>query len=233
LNYTFDWNKVLSGEYLDWIISGVGVTLQISVVSLIIALLLGTTIAVMRMTKVKPLIWFSAAFTEFFRNTPLLVQIFFWYFGADSFLPRFVLDWLYQQDFEFCAGVIALSVYSAAFIAEEIRAGVNSIPKNQLEASRAYGLTFVQAMRYVILPQAFRIIVPPMISQALNLVKNSSLCMTIGVAELTYMARQIESYTFRGFEAFTISTLIYLCISLIVSFSINLYNKRYLRAVSY
>lgn len=233
MNYTFDWNKVLSGEYLDWIISGVGVTLQISVVSLIIALLLGTTIAVMRMTKVKPLIWFSAAFTEFFRNTPLLVQIFFWYFGADSFLPRFVLDWLYQQDFEFCAGVIALSVYSAAFIAEEIRAGVNSIPKNQLEASRACGLTFVQAMRYVILPQAFRIIVPPMISQALNLVKNSSLCMTIGVAELTYMARQIESYTFRGFEAFTISTLIYLCISLIVSFSINLYNKRYLRAVSY
>ena len=233
MNYTFDWNKVLSGEYLDWIISGVGVTLQISVVSLIIALLLGTTIAVMRMTKVKPLIWFSAAFTEFFRNTPLLVQIFFWYFGADSFLPRFVLDWLYQQDFEFCAGVIALSVYSAAFIAEEIRAGVNSIPKNQLEASRACGLSFVQAMRYVILPQAFRIIVPPMISQALNLVKNSSLCMTIGVAELTYMARQIESYTFRGFEAFTISTLIYLCISLIVSFSINLYNKRFLRAVSY
>jgi polar amino acid transport system permease protein len=187
----------------------------------------------MRMTKVKPLIWFSAAFTEFFRNTPLLVQIFFWYFGADSFLPRFILDWLYQQDFEFCAGVIALSVYSAAFIAEEIRAGVNSIPKNQLEASRACGLTFVQAMRYVILPQAFRIIVPPMISQALNLVKNSSLCMTIGVAELTYMARQIESYTFRGFEAFTISTLIYLCISLIVSFSINFYNKRFLRAVSY
>lgn len=233
MNYTFDWNKVLSGEYLDWIISGVGVTLQISVVSLIIALLLGTTIAVMRMTKVKPLIWFSAAFTEFFRNTPLLVQIFFWYFGADSFLPRVVLDWLYEQDFEFCAGVIALSVYSAAFIAEEIRAGVNSIPKNQLEASRACGLSFVQAMRYVILPQAFRIIVPPMISQALNLVKNSSLCMTIGVAELTYMARQIESYTFRGFEAFTISTLIYLCISLIVSFSINLYNKRYLRAVSY
>lgn len=233
LNYTFDWNKVLSGEYLDWIISGVGVTLQISAVSLFIALLLGTTIAVMRMTKIKPLIWFSASFTEFFRNTPLLVQIFFWYFGADSLLPRFALDWLYEQDFEFCAGVIALSVYTAAFIAEEIRAGVNSIPKNQLEASRACGLTFIQAMRYVILPQAFRIIVPPMISQALNLVKNSSLCMTIGVAELTYMARQIESYTFRGFEAFTISTLIYLCISLIVSFSINFYNKRFLRAVSY
>ena len=233
LNYKFDWNKVLSGEYLDWIIEGVGVTLQISAVSLVFALLIGTTIAVMRMTKVKPLIWFSASFTEFFRNTPLLVQIFFWYFGADSLLPRFALDWLYEQDFEFCAGVIALSVYTAAFIAEEIRAGVNSIPKNQLEASRACGLSFVQAMRYVILPQAFRIIVPPMISQALNLVKNSSLCMTIGVAELTYMARQIESYTFRGFEAFTISTLIYLCISLVVSFSINFYNKRFLRAVRY
>ena len=233
MNYTFDWNKVLSGEYLDWIISGVGVTLQISAVSLAIALLLGTVLAVMRMTKLKPLIWFSASFTEFFRNTPLLVQIFFWYFGADSLLPRFALDWLYDHNFEFSAGVIALSVYTAAFIAEEIRSGVNSIPKTQLEASRACGLSFVQAMRYVILPQAFRIIVPPMISQSLNLLKNSALCMTIGVTELTFMTRQIESYTFRAFEAFTIATAIYITISLIVSLILNLYNKHFMRAVRY
>jgi polar amino acid transport system permease protein len=87
----------------------------------------------------------------------------------------------------------------------------------------------VQAMRYVILPQAFRIIIPPLISQSLNLIKNSSLCMTIGVAELTYMARQIESYSFRGFEAFTINMMIYLAISLLVSLAINQYNKHFLR----
>ncbi|MFV0348299.1 MAG: amino acid ABC transporter permease [Halodesulfovibrio sp.] len=229
MNYQFQWNVVLSGEYLDWIIKGLVVTCQISAVSLFFALVIGTIIAVMRLTRIKPLVWFTVAYTEFFRNTPLLVQIFFWYFGSDGLLPRPLLEWLYERDFEFAAGVIALTVYTSAFIAEEIRSGINSIPKNQLEASRACGLSFVQAMRYVILPQAFRIIIPPLISQSLNLIKNSSLCMTIGVAELTYMARQIESYSFRGFEAFTINMVIYLAISLLVSLAINQYNKHFLR----
>lgn len=233
MQYTFDWKLVLSGEYLRWIIDGVVVTCQLSAISLVLAMAIGTLIAVMRLSGVRPLVWFSAGFTEFFRNTPLLVQIFFWYFGSDAVLPAAVNQWLYKQNFEFAAGVIALSVYTAAFIAEEIRSGIFSIPRTQLEASRACGLTFLQAMRYVILPQAFRIIVPPLISQALNLFKNSSLCMTIGVMELTYMARQIESYTFHGFEAFTVSTLIYLTISLAVSFSITQYNKYFLRTIRY
>ncbi len=233
MQYTFDWKLVLSGEYLRWIIDGVVVTCQLSAISLVLAMAIGTLIAVMRLSGVRPLVWFSAGFTEFFRNTPLLVQIFFWYFGSDAVLPAAVNQWLYKQNFEFAAGAIALSVYTAAFIAEEIRSGIFSIPRTQLEASRACGLTFLQAMRYVILPQAFRIIVPPLISQALNLFKNSSLCMTIGVMELTYMARQIESYTFHGFEAFTVSTLIYLVISLAVSFSITQYNKYFLRTIRY
>lgn len=233
MQYTFDWKLVLSGEYLRWIIDGVVVTCQLSAISLVLAMAIGTLIAVMRLSGVRPLVWFSAGFTEFFRNTPLLVQIFFWYFGSDAVLPAAVNQWLYKQNFEFAAGVIALSVYTAAFIAEEIRSGIFSIPRTQLEASRACGLTFLQAMRYVILPQAFRIIVPPLISQALNLFKNSSLCMTIGVMELTYMARQIESYTFHGFEAFTVSTLIYLVISLAVSFSITQYNRHFLRTIRY
>ena len=233
MQYTFDWKLVLSGEYLRWIIDGVVVTCQLSAISLVLAMAIGTLIAVMRLSGVRPLVWFSAGFTEFFRNTPLLVQIFFWYFGSDAVLPAAVNQWLYKQNFEFAAGVISLSVYTAAFIAEEIRSGIFSIPRTQLEASRACGLTFLQAMRYVILPQAFRIIVPPLISQALNLFKNSSLCMTIGVMELTYMARQIESYTFHGFEAFTVSTLIYLVISLAVSFSITQYNRHFLRTIRY
>ncbi len=194
---------------------------------------IGTLLAVMRLTRFKPFVWFTAIYTEFFRNTPLLVQIFFWYFGSDGLLPRFALDWLYDHDFEFAAGVIALTVYTSAFIAEEIRSGINSIPRTQLEASRACGLSFVQAMRYVILPQAFRIIIPPLISQALNLLKNSALCMTIGVAELLYMAKQIESYSFRAFEAMSVATLIYLSISLVVSFTITQYNKHFMRTVSY
>lgn len=233
MNYQFDWKLVLTGEYGQWLIDGLIVTLKISAVSIFFSLIVGTIIAVFRLSKVKPLEWLSLAYTEFFRNTPLLVQIFFWYFGSDAVLPKAVNEWLYQQDFEFAAGVIALTVYTSAFIAEEIRSGINSIPKNQLEASRACGLSFIQAMSYVILPQAFRIIIPPLISQFLNLTKNSSLVMTIGVMELTYMARQIESYTFHGFEAFTAATVIYIAISLTISLLVNLYNKYFLRNLKY
>ncbi|GFK93832.1 putative glutamine ABC transporter permease protein GlnM [Fundidesulfovibrio magnetotacticus] len=230
--YQFDFGLVVSGEYGDWILQGLAITLKISAISIVLALVMGTLLCILRITKVKPLVWIAWTYTEFFRNTPLLVQIFFWYFGSYSVLPDGVNRWLNAQDFEFSCGVIALSFYTAAFIAEDLRSGIFAIPKTQLEASRACGLSFMQAMGYVILPQAFRIIVPPLVSQFLNLIKNSSLVMTIGVMDLTYMARQIESHTFHGFEAFTVSTLIYLSISLIVSFSIQQYNLRVLRTAT-
>ena len=230
--YQFDFGQVVSGEYGQWLVSGLVTTLHISAISIVLSLTLGTVVAVMRLSKVRPLVWISASFTEFFRNTPLLVQIFFWYFGSYNVLPMSVNEWLSNHDFEFACGVIALTVYTAAFIAEEIRSGIFSIPKNQLEASRACGLTFLQAMAYVILPQAFRVIVPPLISQFLNLIKNSSLVMTIGVMDLTYMARQIEAHTFHGLEAFTVSTLMYLAISLFVSLAVNVYNRRVLHVRS-
>ena len=232
MNYKFNWALIFSGEYGRWFIDGLSVTLQLSGLSIILALLMGTLLTVMRLSRVKPLVWFSVGYIEFFRNTPLVVQIFFWYFGSDPMLPGFFKEWLYRQNIEFATGVIALSTYTAAFIAEELRSGILSIPKTQLEASRATGLTFMQAMGYVILPQAFRIIIPPLISQFLNLIKNSSLAMTIGVMELTYMARQVEAHTFHGFEAFTVSTLMYLSLSLMVSLAINQYNKRCLRVSS-
>ncbi|KAF5038090.1 putative glutamine ABC transporter permease protein GlnM [anaerobic digester metagenome] len=232
MNYKFNWALIFSGEYGRWFIDGLSVTLQLSGLSIILALLLGTLLTTMRISRVKPLVWLSVGYIEFFRNTPLVVQIFFWYFGSDPLLPEFFKEWLYRQNIEFATGVIALSTYTAAFIAEELRSGILSIPKTQLEASRATGLTFLQAMGYVILPQAFRIIIPPLISQFLNLIKNSSLAMTIGVMELTYMARQVEAHTFHGFEAFTVSTLMYLSLSLLVSLAINQYNKRCLHVRS-
>ena len=227
--YQFDFAQVVTGQYGQWLMEGFVTTLKISGISIVASLVLGTSVAVARLSRVRPLVWLAAAYTEFFRNTPLLIQLFFWYFGSYSILPQFVNDWLARQNFEFACGVIALTVYTAAFIAEDLRSGIFAIPKNQLEASRACGLSFVQAMRYVILPQAFRIVVPPLISQFLNLIKNSSLVMTIGVMDLTYMARQIEAHTFHGFEAFTVSTLLYLAISLVVSLGVNCYNRRALR----
>lgn len=232
MNYTFNWGLILSSPYLDWFIQGFIVTLKISGISIVVALLLGVVIAVMRMSRVKPLVWFSALYTEFFRNTPLLVQILFWYFGATAILPNTVKFWLFSHDVEFICGVVALSIYTSAFFAEELRSGIGSIPKTQMEASRAAGLSFLQSMGFVILPQAFRIIIPPLISQSLNLFKNSSMCMAIGVGELTYMARQIESNTLRAFEPFAIATLTYLTVSLLVSLLINIYNHKVLRTTS-
>ena len=233
MNYEFNWMVVLTGEYRDWIIQGLIITLKISAISIVLSLLLGTVVTTLRMTKIRIFEWITFSYIEFFRNTPLLIQIFFWYFGSSMIFPESLNQWLYAHDYEFAVGVFSLTLYTAAFIAEEIRSGIISIPKEQMESSRATGLSFVQAMSYVVLPQAFRIVIPTLISQFLNLIKNSSLVMTIGVMDLTYMTRQIESYSFRGFEAFTVATLLYIAISLIVSFAITLYNRKYLRLIRY
>ncbi len=225
LKYKFDWAVVLSGTYYDWLVSGVKVTIQLSVVSIALAFLLGLTIAVMRMSKLRPVRWFAHGYLEFFRNTPLLVQIFFWYFGSYKILPTAVNDWLVSTNFEFASAVIALTIYTSAFIAEDIRSGVLSIPKEQMEASRSSGFSYIRSMQFIILPQAVRITIPPLINQFLNVVKNSSLAMTIGVAELTYQARQVESYTFKGFEAFTAATVVYLAMSIIITIAVTWYSK--------
>ena len=230
-NYHFDWAIITSGQYFEWILSGVKVTLQLSVVSVALSFILGLLIAVMRMSNVKPILWFSHAYLEFFRNTPLLVQIFFWYFGSYKILPMVVNDWLNTMNFEFAAAVIALTIYTSAFIAEDIRSGVRSIPKEQMEAARSSGFSYLRSMYYIILPQAVRLTIPPLINQFLNLTKNSSLAMTIGVVELTYQARQVESYTFKGFEAFTAATLVYLGLSLIITWLVMLYSKYILNPI--
>ncbi len=227
-SYQFDWSVVTSGQYFEWLVSGLIITLELSVWSIVLSFLLGLIIAVMRMSNVRPILWFSHAYLEFFRNTPLLVQIFFWYFGSYQILPKAVNDWLISVNFEFAAAVIALTIYTSAFIAEDIRSGVRAIPKEQMEAARSSGFSYLRSMRYIVLPQAVRLTIPPLINQFLNVTKNSSLAMTIGVAEITYQARQVESYTFKGFEAFTAATLVYLALSLAIAGLMTIYNRKVL-----
>ncbi|MBI4797567.1 MAG: amino acid ABC transporter permease [Desulfarculus sp.] len=229
LKYHFDWGTVLSGRYLDWLLSGVVVTLEISALSLALAMFLGVLVAMLRLGPLGFLRRLAQAYLEFFRNTPLLVQIFFWYFGSYKILPQALNDWLATTNFEFAAGVVALGIYTSAFIAEDIRSGVRAIPKEQMEAARSAGFGYLGAMRHVILPQAVRITIPPLVNQFLNLTKNSSLAMTIGVAELTYQARQVESYSFKGLEAFSAAALAYLLISLFIAGAVNLYTRWVLR----
>jgi polar amino acid transport system permease protein len=228
LKYHFDWSIVTSGKYFDWLVSGLKVTLEISSVGIVFAFILGLIIAVLKMSNFRPLRWAASAYLEFFRNTPLLIQIFFWYFGSYKILPTPVNDWLNNTNFEFAAAVIALTIYTSAFIAEDIRSGILSIPKEQMEAARSAGFSYLRSMQYIILPQAVRITVPPLVNQFLNLMKNSSLAMTIGVMELTYQARQVESYSFKGFEAFTAATVVYLTLSVVITALMDLYNKKVL-----
>ncbi len=204
------------GRYREWLLQGLLTTLELSACAALLALALGLALFLLRAAPNRLPRLAATAVVEFIRNTPLLVQIFFWYFGASEFLPEAVSRWLSDHGFEFIAATLALSVYTAAFVAEDLRSGLRAIPREQMEAARACGLSFLQSMRRVVLPQAAAHALPALVSQALNLTKNSSMAMTIGVAELTYQTRQIESYSFRSFEAFGAATLLYLAISLAI-----------------
>ena len=203
-----------SGQSANWLFQGLITTLELSVLAWILAIVLGILAGALRTVTFTPLRAVAVFYVEFFRNVPLLVWMFFWYFGVPPLLPRAVQDWLFNHGAEFWAAVIALGVYTGARMSEVIRAGILAIPRTQFEASLAMGLTVGQAYRLIILPIALRLIVPPMTNESLNLLKNSSVALTISVAELTFQTRQVETYTAKAIEALTAGTLIYLVLCL-------------------
>jgi His/Glu/Gln/Arg/opine family amino acid ABC transporter permease subunit len=216
VNYTFNWSVLWTGESGRWLLLGLITTLELSALAWLLAVALGIVSGALRTVKFRPLRILATFYVEFFRNVPLLVWMFFWYFGAPPFLPEVIREWMFGHGLEFWAGVLALGVYSGARFSEVLRSGIQSIPKTQMEAAVASGLTTFQAYRYVILPVALRLIIPPGTNESLNLLKNSSLALTISVAELTFQTRQIETYTAKAIEALTAGTLIYLvlCVGL-------------------
>ncbi|HEX9445639.1 MAG TPA: amino acid ABC transporter permease [Candidatus Binatia bacterium] len=223
----FDWTVLWSGQSGQWLLQGIATTLEISALAWLIALVLGTLAGALRTAAPGPLRLLAACYVEFFRNVPLLVWMFFWYFALPPLLPRPLQDWLYNHGAEFWAGTMALGVYHGARFSEMIRAGIQSIPKTQLEAALSTGLSAGQAYRLVILPIALRLIVPPLTNETLNLLKNSSVALTIGVAELTFQTRQIETYTARAFEALTAGTLIYLVLCLTIAWVMARVERRF------
>ena len=214
MNYQFNWSVLWSGQSGGWLLHGLLLTLAISVLAWVLAAVLGIVSGAMRTVPWKPLRVIAAFYVEFFRNVPLLVWMFFWYFGVPPLLPRVVQDWLFNHSAEFWAGMFALGVYHGARMSEIIRAGILSIPRTQFEAAVAMGLTTFQVYRLIIVPIALRLIVPPATNDSLNLLKNSSVALTISVAELTFQARQVETYTAKAIEAFTAGTVIYLVLCL-------------------
>jgi len=216
VNYRFNWSVLWSGQSGHWLLQGLLTTLEISALAWVLAVFLGILSGALRTAPFRPLRALATFYVEFFRNVPLLVWMFFWYFGVPPLLPRGVQDWLFGHGLEFWAAMVALGVYHGARFSEVIRSGIQSIPRTQFEASMAMGLTTLQAYRLVILPIAVRLIVPPATNESLNLLKNSSVALTISVAELTFQTRQIETYTAKAIEALTAGTLIYLvlCVSI-------------------
>ena len=170
----------------------------------------------------------ATLYVTIFRNIPLLVQLFLWYFVFPEVVPKETGDWL-KRDMplpEFWTAVMCLGLYTASRTAEQVRAGINSIGQGQHQAGLAMGLTPVQLYRYVLLPVAYRIIIPPLTSDFLGIFKNSSLALTIGVLELTAMTRQIEEYSYAGFEAFTAATVLYVLVTAIVMFAMRIVERR-------
>ncbi|MBM4438916.1 MAG: amino acid ABC transporter permease [Candidatus Rokubacteria bacterium] len=227
MSYTFNWSVLWSGQPGGWLLQGLLTTLQLSVLAWVLAVVLGVVAGALRTVRFTPLRAAAVFYVEFFRNVPLLVWMFFWYFGVPPLLPRGVQDWLYDHGAEFWAAMFALGVYTGARMSEVIRSGILAIPKTQFEASMAIGLTTWQAYRMIILPVALRLIVPPMTSESLNLLKNSSVALTISVAELTFQTRQIETYTARAIEALTAGTVIYLVLCLSIATVMNRVERRF------
>lgn len=218
----FNFSVVLAGEYPIGLLKGLWLTLQLSVAAWSLGFFLAILLAGIRSTPFKPLQWLVATYVEYQRNVPLLVHILFWYFGVPELLPQEARDWLIAHNMEFLSAMMALGLCAAAYMSEDLRSGIRAIPSSQIEAARALGLSYLKTMRLVVMPQAIRASIPPLVSQALLLFKNSSLAMAIGLAELMYKTREIENDTFRTFEIYAICTLIYLT----VSFGIMAFGQR-------
>jgi glutamate/aspartate transport system permease protein len=219
MNYNWNWSVLFEQQYFDWIISGTLWTIYLSLAASIIAFFLGSLIGILRTLDNKILNFIGTTYVEIFRNIPLLVQMFIWYFVFPELVPKEFGNWL-KQDLpnpEFSSALFCLGTYTASRVAEQVRSGINSVSTGVGSAGYATGLTTYQLYIYILLPIGYRIIIPPLTSEFLTIFKNSSLALTIGLLELTARSNMIMDWTFQGFEAFTAATVIYVSVTMIVT----------------
>ncbi|MCT4704144.1 amino acid ABC transporter permease [Enterobacteriaceae bacterium H20N1] len=229
MNWHTDWAGVLYGQPLQWLISGFLTTVWVTIAGMMLAtaltlLLLGLRLAGGRVGRGVVAVWVSL-----FRNTPLLVQLLFWYFAAWNFLPQ-ALRWFINDEHswsilpgnvwwltpEFLSAAWGLGLFTSAFLLEEIRSGLQAVPEGQVEAALSQGFSAWAIFRWIMLPQGLVNAWQPVVGQYLNLMKLSSLATGIGLAELTCQVRQIESYNAHALEAFAVGTALYLLLGLIM-----------------
>ncbi len=226
MSYQWNWSifssPVPTGEttYLGWMLSGLQTTITLSLCAWVMALALGSLMGVLRTAPNKWLSGLASAYVEVFRNIPLLVQLFIWYFVLPELLPFGLGDAFKQQlnplTQQFLSAMVCLGFFTSARVCEQVRAGINSLPTGQKNAGLALGFTLPQTYRHVLLPMAFRLVVPPLTSEFLNIFKNSAVCSTIGLLELAAQGRQLVDYTAQPYESFIAVTLLYVLINVVV-----------------
>jgi glutamate/aspartate transport system permease protein len=235
VNYSWHWSVLLepepggTGTYLHYLLVGLGWTLATALAAWLIALVVGALVGTLRTTRLRWAVRLGNLYVEVFRNIPLIVQMFLWFFVVPELLPQALGDWIKQMPppwGSYVPAVLCLGIFTSVRVAEQVRAGINSLPRGQHLAATATGLTEMQAYRHVILPQAFRIILPPLTSEFMNVIKNSSVALTIGLLELTGRARAMQEFSFRVFEAFTAATVIYLLTNLVVVLLMRMLEQR-------
>jgi glutamate/aspartate transport system permease protein len=205
-------------RYVDWLLSGLGWTLALAFFGWWIAFAVGVPVGIGRTVQNRWIAALARIYVEIFRNIPVLVQMFLWYFVLPEILPSSLGNWIKQIPppwGSFFPALLCLGLYTAARIAEQVRAGIEALPKGQIEAASALGLGGYLTYRHVIVPQALRLIVPSLTSEVMGIYKNTSVALTIGLMELTAEARQISETTFQTFTAFGVATLIYLALALV------------------
>ncbi len=225
--YNWNWKVFLQpsatgeGTYLTWLLEGLKWTVTLSLSAWIIALLIGSIIGVLRTVPNRWLGLLAAIYVEVFRNIPLLVQLFIWYFVLPELLPTKMGDAFKQMNplaQQFISAMVCLGLFTAARVAEQVRSGINSLPRGQKNAGLAMGFTLAQVYRHVLLPMAYRVIMPPLTSEFLNIFKNSAVATTIGLIELSRQAQQLVDFTAQPYEAFIAVTLLYVLINVAVMF---------------
>jgi glutamate/aspartate transport system permease protein len=235
VKYNWDWSIYFqtasdgSGTWLNYLVVGLVWTLGTALAAWAIALVIGAIVGTLRTTPSKWIVRAGNAYVEVFRNIPLLVQMFLWFFVLPELLPKDLGDAIKQIPppwGSYYPAVLCLGIYTSVRVAEQVRAGIQSLPRGQGMAGTALGLTLPQTYRFVLLPMAFRIILPPLTSEFLNVIKNSSVALTIGLLELTGRARAMQEFTFKVFEAFAAATVIYLITNMVVVLLMRMLERR-------
>lgn len=236
MDYSWNWSVLFSDTgigtetYLSWIITGLGWLFAISITAWIIAMVIGTTLGIMRTLPNKWARGIATTYVTIFRNVPLLVQLFLWYYVLPTLLPTHMQDWWYQsltpETSAYISAAIGLGLFTAARLCEQVRTGIESLPRGQSSAAYAMGFSLPQVYKIVLLPQAFRMILPPLSSELTNCFKNASIASLVGAAELITQIKTASEYTQNTFEFLTYATILYLIINLLLIFGMNSLEKK-------